>query len=917
MSRQLRQLVHNGVLIPETYSPHGFTIRFRGQPLALNPLQEEMAVKFAQKFGTPYVEDRRFLSNFMEDFADVLGLEEKISMEDFDWSPIVRWIETERTRKANMSRDERKRLAESRKKIREERKERYGWATVDGVRMEIGNYAVEPPGIFLGRGCLTGTTIVKTITGPKYVRELVPGDKIAYHHGSKHMLYGKVASVDFQGTRNTCELRTRTHSIRTTPNHPFLVLKVWKTKRRAKNGRFTSDRYRPELRWEKLGNLARGDYVVVVKKYSEEGTRRYSRAAKRIVSNAIITPKFAQVLGYFVGDGSFARRSTLLTGIKLSEGNWRLVGQYRRLCREVFGITPIVRRAGERKFWNIYVNSTQFAEALMNMGFHDGALRKRVPSWVFNLADDLKDAFLRGYFQADGTLQRVSVKGTEYASFTAESPNRRLIEDLRELAISAGLRVSQLTSRIKVGFSNRPRRLYRFAISEYTSLIRILRRSHLRGLRTRNYMYGHSGLRDRWDWSNLMILSSRFYALEKVLALREGKRAPTYDVSMATTRYPNFIANGFVVHNSNPLRGRWKPAITTNDVTLNLSPDAPMPPGDWAGREWRPGELWIARWTDKLTGKVKYVWFHDATPMKQERVQEKFDLALELESKIDEVRAHIAGNLVGGDVKRRKVATVAYLIDVFKIRVGDEEETESGTIGATSLRSEHIRLHKNPPKVRLHFLGKDSILFEREQEVSEDAYRNLKEFASDNERIFNGITTNAVRDFLSEAMPGLSPKVFRTFSATQLFRQQLEMPSVTTQNSDMEKKMALLKANAAVAQLLNHQKAIPKKWQETYQKRVEMLRSLKGKKGKSAAKRRQGLRLRLTQMQLSKKWNLGTSLRNYIDPRVAVEFCQKVGYDWKAYYPKTLVSRFIWAEANQGLKANAPVEGESSKPARP
>ena len=96
-----------------------------------------------------------------------------------------------------------------------------------------------------------------------------------------------------------------------------------------------------------------------------------------------------------------------------------------------------------------------------------------------------------------------------------------------------------------------------------------------------------------------------------------------------------------------------------------------------------------------------------------------------------------------------------------------------------------------------------------------------------------------------------------------------------------------------------------------------MLRSLKGKKGKSAAKRRQGLRLRLTQMQLSKKWNLGTSLRNYIDPRVAVEFCQKVGYDWKAYYPKTLVSRFIWAEANQGLKANAPVEGESSKPARP
>src|SRR5208283_6182358 len=133
--------------------------------------------------------------------------------------------------------------------------------------------------------------------------------------------------------------------------------------------------------------------------------------------------------------------------------------------------------------------------------------------------------------------------------------------------------------------------------------------------------------------------------------------------------------------------------------------------------------------TDKLSGKVKYVWFHDATPMKQERAQEKFDLALELESRVKKVRAHIQKNLTADNVKRRKVATLAYLIDVFKIRVGDEQETESGTVGATSLRSEHIRLHNSPPKVRLHFLGKDSILFEREQEVSPEAYNNLKEFA--------------------------------------------------------------------------------------------------------------------------------------------------------------------------------------------
>jgi DNA topoisomerase-1 len=496
---QLKQLVHNGVLIPDPYGPQGFTITFRGKPLKLSPLQEEMAVKFVQKFGTPYFEDKTFRSNFMEDFAKELGLKEKITVEDFDWSAIVRWVEAERVRKANLSKEEKKQLAQARKKIREERKERFGWATVDGVRMETANYMVEPPSIFLGRG-------------------------------------------------------------------------------------------------------------------------------------------------------------------------------------------------------------------------------------------------------------------------------------------------------------------------------------------------------------------------------------------------------------KNPYRGRWKAAIATRDVTLNLSPDAPTPPGEWAGREWRPDELWIARWTDKLSKKVKYVWFHDATPMKQGRVQEKFDLAKQLESKIADVRAHIARNLVAEDVKRRKVATVAYLIDVFKIRVGDEEETESGTVGATSLRSEHIRLHNSPPKVKLHFLGKDSILFEREEDVSETAFRNLKEFASDGDRIFSGISTNQVRDFLSEAMPGLSPKVFRTYSATHLFRHELATSNVKPESQQAEKKMALIEANAAVAQLMNHQKAIPKKWEETYQKRLEMLNSLKHKKGKSVIKRRQGLKLRLEQMRLSKKWNLGTSLRNYIDPRETVKFCRKVEYDWKAFYPKTLVTKFAWAE---------------------
>ena len=54
----MKQLVHNGVLVPEIPSPHGLVIRVRGELVKLTPKQEEMALAWAKKQGTPYVEDR-------------------------------------------------------------------------------------------------------------------------------------------------------------------------------------------------------------------------------------------------------------------------------------------------------------------------------------------------------------------------------------------------------------------------------------------------------------------------------------------------------------------------------------------------------------------------------------------------------------------------------------------------------------------------------------------------------------------------------------------------------------------------------------------------------------------------------------------------------------------------------------------
>lgn len=134
------------------YEPIGFSIKFKGRAIKLNPKQEDMAVAWVKKLGTPYVEDKFFAKNFFRDFKKVLGLKEKVTAEDFDFSEIIKYVESERERKANMSKKEKKKLATERKVKREANKEKYGYAIVDGEKIEIANYTAEPSSIFMGRG---------------------------------------------------------------------------------------------------------------------------------------------------------------------------------------------------------------------------------------------------------------------------------------------------------------------------------------------------------------------------------------------------------------------------------------------------------------------------------------------------------------------------------------------------------------------------------------------------------------------------------------------------------------------------------------------------------------------------------------------------------------------------------------------
>jgi DNA topoisomerase-1 len=265
----------------------------------------------------------------------------------------------------------------------------------------------------------------------------------------------------------------------------------------------------------------------------------------------------------------------------------------------------------------------------------------------------------------------------------------------------------------------------------------------------------------------------------------------------------------FAGRGDHPQRGKWKEGPCEEDIILNLPPQVPKPAGNWKGIVWEPQKMYVAKWEDKLTGKIKYVWFSDTAFLKQNREKEKFQKAETLGKQIKQIEQHILKNLDAKDEARRKVATVSWLILVPNMRVGDEKDPdEADTVGAITLRAEHIKIEGDT--INFDFLGKDSVRWIKSMKAPPAVIRNIQYFAKHSkEYLFEGIDSKNVSRFLSEKMPKLTAKVFRTWRCTKTVKEELEKSGIVKDDPDYRKNFAAKMANLKVAEVANHKRKIP------------------------------------------------------------------------------------------------------------
>lgn len=361
----------------------------------------------------------------------------------------------------------------------------------------------------------------------------------------------------------------------------------------------------------------------------------------------------------------------------------------------------------------------------------------------------------------------------------------------------------------------------------------------------------------------------------------------------------------FIGRGNHPLRGRWKSQIMQSDIVINLSKKAPVPPGHWKGIVHRPDVLWVAYWNDPLTGKEKYVWFHESVDLMQERNREKYDSALDLGRKIEHIRKRIMKDMTSRDPKTRKAATVAYLIDSLCMRVGDEKEKdEADTVGATTLRKEHVEIFEN--EIKFRFLGKDSVLWEKSLSNPPEAFlENFRYFTlkSSSGQLFEGINSRIVNRYLGSITGGLTAKVFRTYHGSLTYFNYLNGVKIQEISYPEEALYHVKIANLMTAIRLNHKRTPPPTYESSLMKKEERLKYIienPPKKITESYKRRvKKAEMQVKLAKLIRDYNLNTSMKNYIDPRISVSWASRVNLPIDKIYSKTLIKKFNWSKRSR------------------
>lgn len=146
-------LEHKGPVFAPPYEPLPPDIKFyyNGREMKLSEKAEEVATFYARMLDHDYTTKSTFNSNFFGDWREEMTDSERATITDLkkcDFKQMHSYFLQKSEERKAMSKEEKQKIKEKNEEIQKE----FGFCTIDGHKEKIGNFKIEPPGLFRGRG---------------------------------------------------------------------------------------------------------------------------------------------------------------------------------------------------------------------------------------------------------------------------------------------------------------------------------------------------------------------------------------------------------------------------------------------------------------------------------------------------------------------------------------------------------------------------------------------------------------------------------------------------------------------------------------------------------------------------------------------------------------------------------------------
>lgn len=368
--------------------------------------------------------------------------------------------------------------------------------------------------------CLPADELVWTLAGPRPIAEVKPGERV-WSYGDGTLRPQAVTWQGQVGVKAVYTIRTKNRVLRATGNHPVLARKAG-----TMGGGSNAER-RVGVQWMRVEDLRPGDRVVQVMGMPEAGGD---------VPDGV-TLRHMQWLGAYLGDGCGAGKGRQAISISMPPKD-RCRDHYEALTRELFG-AHIGHEPRSFRFHSVVVS-----EWLGGLGMAGTAKTKTVPGWVFTAPLEYRLAFLGGLTDSDGHVDKTG-------HMTVQLSNRPLVEQVKALAVSCGMQVSNLRH-VRMPASGLPNPGIHEWYDAWTVTI-----SHAQPLRpfTADPVYdarlagdGRKERRGGLDAAKAG-LDPDLLGFFTVRSIEVGDPEPVYDLTVEGDH--SFVASGVVVHNSN------------------------------------------------------------------------------------------------------------------------------------------------------------------------------------------------------------------------------------------------------------------------------------------------------------------------------------------------------------------------------